>query len=57
MVLPLLEDHEQQKAAAYNRWLDDPPSHIQDMLQDSPEYLPIALDALQQVPEQLVSIG
>lgn len=44
-------------AAAYNRWLEDPQSHAENLLRDSPEYLPIALDALQQVPEQLVSLG
>ncbi len=44
-------------AAGYNRWLADPQSHLEDLLQGSPEYLPIALDALQQVPGQLVSIG
>jgi hypothetical protein len=44
-------------AAGYNRWLADPQSHLQDLLHDSPEYLPIALDALQQVPGQLVSIA
>ena len=44
-------------ATAYNHWLDDPRSHVQDLLQDSPEYLPVALDALQHDPDQLVSIG
>jgi hypothetical protein len=44
-------------ARAYNRWLDDPRSHVQDLLQDSPEYLPVALDALQHEPDQLISIG
>jgi hypothetical protein len=43
-------------AKAYNRWLDDPRSHVQDLLQDSPEYLPVALDALQHEPDQLISI-
>jgi hypothetical protein len=44
-------------ATAYNRWIDDPRSHVEDLLQDSPEYLPVALDALQHDPKQLVSIG
>ncbi len=43
-------------ATAYNRWLNDPRSHVQELLQDSPEYLPVALDALQHDPNQLVSI-
>ena len=44
-------------AAAYNRLLDDPQSHLEGLLQDSPELLQIALETLQQVPGQLVSIG
>ena len=43
-------------ATAYSCWLDDPRSHVQELLQDSPEYLPVALDALQREPDQLVSI-
>lgn len=44
-------------ATAYNRWLDEPESHAQNLLSDSPEYVPVAVDALRQVPDQLVSIG
>ncbi|MDG2223316.1 MAG: hypothetical protein P8L85_18180 [Rubripirellula sp.] len=44
-------------ALAYKRWLDDPEAHLQDLLQDSPEYLPVALDALNHEPDQVVSIG
>ena len=44
-------------AMTYNRWLDDPTSHVEDLLCDSPEYLPIALEALQHEPDQLVSIS
>ena len=32
--------------AAYHRWLDDPRSHIETLLHDSPEYLPVATEAL-----------
>lgn len=42
--------------AAYKRWLSDPQSHLQGLLQDSPELLPLALDSLQKVPEQLVQL-
>ena len=44
-------------AAAYNRLLDDPQSHLEGPLKDSPELLQIALETLQQVPGQLVLIG
>jgi hypothetical protein len=44
-------------ATAYRRWLDDPRAHVQELLKDAPEYLSIALDALQHEPEQVVSIG
>ncbi len=44
-------------AAAYNRLLDDPQSHIESLLHDSPELLQIALETLQQAPGPLVSIG
>ncbi len=37
--------------ATYQRWLDDPQSHFEDLLQDSPEHLPIALETLQKVLE------
>lgn len=44
-------------AAAFHRWLDDPKSHVEQLLVDSPEYLPVALDALEPRPDQLVSIA
>ena len=45
-------------AAAFHRWLDDPQSHFEHLLQEnSPEYLEIALEALQKVKEELVGIG
>ena len=43
-------------AAGYRRWLDDPQSHLDDLLQDSPEHLPIASEALQKVTDQLVQL-
>lgn len=43
-------------AVAYIRWLDDPESHLEELLHDSPEHLPIALETLQQVPDQLVQL-
>lgn len=44
--------------AAYNRWLDDPETHFEQLLQeDGPEYLEIALEALQNVRQQLVALG
>ena len=42
--------------AAYMRWLDDPQSHLESLLQESPEHLPIALETLQKVTDQLVQI-
>ena len=40
-------------AAALTRWLDDPQSHVKQLLQgDEPEYLQIVLDALEKVAEQ-----
>ena len=45
-------------AAAYNRWMDDPKSHVQEMLeQHNPEHLQIALEALDGTPEELVALG
>ena len=39
-------------SAAFTRWLDDPRSHIQQLLQgDQPEYLEIAIEALESVNE------
>lgn len=38
--------------AAFNRWLDDPKSHIERLLQDDqPDYLEIAVEALQNIQE------
>ena len=31
-------------AMAYRRWLDNSQSHVEELLSDSPEYLPVALD-------------
>ena len=45
-------------AAAYHRWLDDPATYFENLFQeDSPEFLEMALDALQNVREQLVALG
>lgn len=38
-------------ATAYRRLLDDPQSHFEELFQNSPEHLPIALETLQKVPE------
>ncbi len=43
-------------AKAFTRWVDDPRAHMEQLLQDSPEYLPVALDALQKEPP-VVSIA
>ena len=44
--------------AAYQRWHDDPKAHFESMLaDDSPEYLELALEALQNVREQLIALG
>ncbi|MGI9518216.1 MAG: hypothetical protein ACR2NP_14265 [Pirellulaceae bacterium] len=40
-------------AAAFTRWMDDPRAHIQHLLQDDqPDYLEIAMEALDSVNEQ-----
>jgi hypothetical protein len=44
-------------ATGYNRWLDDPQAHLQQLLHHSPEFLPIAMEALDQIPKEVVSIG
>jgi hypothetical protein len=45
-------------AAAFNRWLSDPVSHFERLLQDDqPEYLEIAVEALQNVREQSVTVS
>ncbi|KLU05387.1 hypothetical protein RISK_002594 [Rhodopirellula islandica] len=38
-------------ATAYRRWLDAPQSHMEELFQNSPEHLPIALETLQKVSE------
>ncbi len=43
--------------AGYRRWLTDPESHLQDLFQNSPEHLTIALETLQNVPQRLVPLG
>ncbi len=44
--------------AAFNRWLEDPQTHLETLLQnDSPEYLNISLDALANIREQLVELS
>lgn len=44
-------------AVAMDRWLDDPQSHIEQLLQnDQPEYLNIATEALQNVRAQSVAL-
>ncbi len=45
-------------AAAFTRWLDDPKEHVERLLRDdSPEYMEIAMEALDNVGEQLVGLG
>lgn len=45
-------------ATALTRWLDDPRSHVENLLQDDePGYLKIMLDALDSVQEKAVSLG
>ena len=44
-------------AAAFTKWLDDPRDHVENLLQqDSPEYLEIAMEALDGVKNQLVGL-
>lgn len=44
--------------AAFDRWLDDPAAHFEQLLQgDEPDYLEIAMDALQSVREQSVALS
>ena len=42
--------------AAYKTWVPDPKAHISNLLANDPDLLEVALDSLQGVPEQLVSI-
>ena len=45
-------------AAAYNRWLDNPEAHFEELLQaDHREYLEIALEALKTARERLVALS
>lgn len=44
-------------AKGYNRWHDDPKQHLELLLSDSPEFLPIAMEALDQKPQQVINIG
>ena len=43
-------------AAAYKRWFEDPESQVEEFLHDSPELLPIAIEALEDTPQELVSL-
>ncbi|MEM1068764.1 MAG: hypothetical protein AAGI63_07700 [Planctomycetota bacterium] len=42
---------------AYGRWFGDAEAHIKQLLGDSPEYLPVAMDILNREPDEVVSIG
>ena len=45
-------------AAAFTKWLDDPKAHVENLLQeDSPEYLEIAIEAIEGVNDQLVGLS
>ena len=42
--------------AAFNRWLDDPKTHIEQLLQDDqPDYLEMAMEALEVIQEQAMA--
>ena len=41
----------------YHRWHDEPKKHLAELLGDSPEFLPIAMEALDQILAQVVNIG
>jgi hypothetical protein len=44
-------------SAAFTKWLDDPKTHVEELLrEDSPEYMEIAMEALDNVGEQLVGL-
>jgi len=44
--------------AAFAKWLDDPRSHVENLLRDdSPEYMELAMEALDNVNEQLISLS
>lgn len=42
---------------AYGTWLDDPKGHLETLLGDSPEYLPIVLESLNRPPDNVVGIA
>lgn len=45
-------------AAAFTRWLDDPREHVEQLLAtDSPEYMEIAIEALENVGDQLAGLS
>lgn len=45
-------------SGAFNRWLDDPKAHYESLLrEESPEYLEIALEVLENVREQLIALN
>ena len=45
-------------AAAFTKWLDNPKEHVENLLaEDSPEYMEIAMEAIDNVGEQLVGLG
>ncbi len=43
-------------ASAFTKWLNDPKAHVEDLMQDSPEYLEIAMEALENANDQLVGL-
>lgn len=45
-------------AAAFTKWLNDPKSHVENLLsENNTEYMEIAMEALDNVGEQLVGLG
>ena len=45
-------------AAAFNRWFDDPKQYIERLLKDdSPDYVEVGLEALENVQKQLVNLS
>ena len=43
-------------AAAYKRWFQEPRAEVEVFLQDSPELLPIAVEAIEGTPQELVTL-
>ncbi len=44
-------------AACYGRWLENPMEYVRELLQaDSPEYLTLAMDAIQNLPAQVIAL-